>query len=248
MPTTRITVPAGIEDALTGAVERGAREAAAWIAANPTGTVQELEAFVLEQVGMPPTGAALEADHAAVRDAVEARTPAQSETTVWIDEYGLFPPWQSTIDSYVAKVGAEQARAGLALLKRATSITSLLTFSLKDHHMRERPFRVHADTPLLDGVTHTRGGSFPSGHSSLAYAHHLALSSLLPDQATDTRAMADQLAYARTYAAVHYPSDIVAGAYVGAVAATFAAARPDASIPERTPGRRRGSDGFRPRG
>lgn len=233
MPTNRITVPAAIQDAFAGAVERGTREASEWIAANPEGTVEQLQAFVMERVGAPPTGAAQDADHAAVRDAVAARTPAQDETAVWIDEHGLFPPWQPTIDSYVAKVGADQARAGLTLLERANQITSLLTFPVKDRYMRTRPFATHADTPLLAGVTHTRGGSFPSGHASLAFAHHVVLGTLLPEQAADTRAIADQLAYARTYAAAHYPSDIVAGAFIGAVAATYAAARPDAKIPER---------------
>ncbi len=233
MPTTRITVPSGIEDALTGAVERGTREATDWIAANPTGTIEQLQAFVMERIGTPPTGAAFAADHAAVREAVAARTPAQDETAVWIDEHGLFPPWKATIDSYVAKVGTGQARAGLALLKRANDVTGLLTFPIKEHYMRDRPFKAHADTPLVAGITHIRNGSFPSGHSSLAFAHSVVLGSLLPEQATDTRAIAGQLAYARTYAAAHYPSDIVAGAFVGAVAATFAAARPDAELPER---------------
>lgn len=233
MPTTRITVPSGIQDALTGAVERGTRETSQWLAANPTGTFEQLEAFVMQRVGTPPTGVALAADHAAVRDAVAARTSPEDATAVWIDEHGLFPPWQATIDSYVAKVGPDQARAGLALLERAKEVTSLLTFQLKDHYLRPRPFAAHADTPVVDGITHTRGGSFPSGHASLAFAHGAVLGSLLPDQARDTRAIADQLAYARTYAAVHYPSDIVAGAFIGAVAATFAAARPDAKLPQR---------------
>ncbi|MCW2921432.1 MAG: phosphatase family protein [Thermoleophilia bacterium] len=233
MPSARLDVPVGIRDALTGAVERGVHEASAWIAANPAGTVEQLQAFVLAGVGAPPIGAALEADRAAVRRAVASRTPAQDETAVWIDEYGLFPPWQPTIDAYVAKVGADQARAGLGLLERTKELTGLLTFPVKDRYLRERPFQANADIPLLDGVTHVRGGSFPSGHASLAYAHSLVLGTLLPEHAGDSRATADQLAYARTYAAAHYPSDIVSGAYIGAVAATYAAARPDAVIPDR---------------
>ncbi len=234
MPTERLVVPAPIEDALAGAVERGRREATSWIAAHPHGTIEQLQEFVLAQVGAPPTGAAAEADHALVREAVAHRTPAQDATAVWIDEYGLFPPWQPTIDTYVASVGADQAKAGLSLLDRAKQITSLLTFPVKDHHMRERPFQVHGDTPLLAGITHVRGGSFPSGHASLAYAHHVVFSTLLPNQASATKAMADQLSFARTYAAAHFPSDIVTGAYIGSIAATFAAARPDVVIPERS--------------
>jgi hypothetical protein len=234
MPTAKLHVPTGVQDALTAAVERGVRDATEWVAAHPAGTAQQLSAFVLERVGAPPTGAAAETDHALVQAAVADRTPAQDETARWIDEYGLFPPWQPTIDAYVAKVGADQAKAGITLLERAKELTSYLTFPVKDHHMRERPFQAHADLPLLDGVTHVRGGSFPSGHASLAYAQSLVLGSLLPERASDARAMADQLAYARPYAAAHFVSDIAAGAYIGAVSATFAAARPDAAIPVRS--------------
>jgi hypothetical protein len=233
MPAARLDVPAPVRDALTDAVARGVRETSEWMAANPTGSVEQLGAFVLDHFGAPPTGAALEADHVAVRDAAASRTPAQDETALWIDEYGLFPPWQSTIDAYVANVGAEQAKAGLTLLERAKALTGVLTFPVKDRYVRERPFQAFTDVPLLDGITHVRGGSFPSGHASLASAQQLVLGALVPDRAAAGRELAEQVCFARPYAGAHFPSDVVAGAYIGAVAATFAAARPDAVIPER---------------
>jgi hypothetical protein len=233
MPATPIVVPALMHDQLAAATDRGVRETTAWLAANPTGTVEQLAAFVADHVGAPPTGPALEADHQAVLAAVAGRTPAQDETARWIDENGLFVPWQPTIDAYVAKVGTEQARTGVELLERAKALTGVLTFPVKDRYVRERPFQAFPDTPLLDGITHVRGGSFPSGHASLAVAQELVLASLLPERATEGHAIADEVCFSRPYAAAHFPSDVVAGAYIGAVAATFAAARPDAVIPQR---------------
>ena len=139
---------------------------------------------------------------------------------------------QPTVDAYVARVGADQARAGLRLLEHARAVTTALTFPVKDAYARERPFRVHADTPLLEGVTHVRGGSFPSGHASTAFAHELVLAKLMPDAAAAARAVAEQVSFSRVHAAAHYLSDIVAGAYIGAAGATYAAARPDAAVPE----------------
>jgi membrane-associated phospholipid phosphatase len=233
-PATPISVPAVMHDQLAGATARGVRETNAWLAANPAGTVQQLASFVADHVGAPPTGDALEADHRAVLAAVAGRTPAQDETARWIDEHGLFDPWQPTIDAYTAKVGVDQARAGIGLLERAKALTGVLTFPVKDRYERERPFQAFADAPLLDGVTHVRGGSFPSGHASLAVAQQLVLGSLLPERAAEATTISDEVCFARPYAAAHFPSDVVAGAYIGAVAATFAAARPDAKIPERS--------------
>ena len=61
------------------------------------------------------------------------------------------------------------------------------------------------------------------------------LGTLLPGQAPAFERLAEQIAFSRTYAAAHYPSDIVVGAYVGAAAAAFMLGRPDAEVPQREP-------------
>lgn len=235
MPALTLDVPAVVHAAFDDARQRAVRDTNAWLAANPRGTTLDFRAFIVEQAGAPPTGAAAKADHAIVKAAVDARTPAQDEQARWIDEYGLYPPWRPATEAYVARVGAEQAKAGLALLAKAKDLTGVLTFPIKDRHMRPRPFQEHADTPLLAGTVHVRGGSYPSGHASLAFAQEAVLASLLPSRAPEFRRLAEQLSFSRSYAAAHYPSDIVTGAYVGASAAAFVQARPDAEIPARDP-------------
>jgi hypothetical protein len=235
MPALTISVPDTVHAAFQDARERAVRDTNAWLAAHPQGTALEFRSYIVEQAGAPPTGAAAEADHATVQAAVAARTPAQDEQARWIDEYGLFIPWQPATSAYIAKVGADQAKAGVALLQKAEDLTGVLTFPIKDRHMRERPFQEHADTPLLDGVTHVRGGSFPSGHASLAFAQEAMLTLLLPERAAELQHLAEVISFSRPYAAAHYPSDVVTGAYVGAAAAAFVQARPDAEIPARDP-------------
>jgi hypothetical protein len=235
MPAFTLAVPDAIHAAFDDARARAVRDTSEWLAAHPQGTALEFRSFITDKAGAPPTGAAAEADHAIVKAAVDSRRPAQDAQALWIDEYGLFPPWQPAIDAYVAKTGPEQAKAGLALLAKAKDLTGVLTFPIKDRHMRERPFQEHADTPLLAGITHVHGGSFPSGHASLAFAQEAMLSAMLPERAAEFRALAEQISFSRPYAAAHYPSDVVTGAYVGAAAAAFVQARPDAEIPARYP-------------
>jgi acid phosphatase (class A) len=233
MPALTMHVPTGVHDAFADARERARRDTASWLAAHPSGTALEFRSFIVEQAGAPPTGAAAEADHATVKAAVAARTPEQDDEARWIDEYGLFIPWQPATNQYIERVGADQAKAGVALLQKAEELTGVLTFPIKDRHMRERPFQEHADTPLLSGLTHVHGGSFPSGHASLAFAQEAVLTALLPDRRAQLQRLAEQLSFSRSYAAAHYPTDIVTGAYVGAAAAAFVQARPDAEIPAR---------------
>lgn len=235
IPALTIDVPTHVQDAFRDATTRAKRDTSAWIAANPDGSTLDFRSFIVEQAGHPPTGAAFEADHATVKATVGARTPAVDAQVRWIDEHGLFVPWEGATASYVERVGAEQAKAGLALLQKANELTSVLTFPIKDLHMRPRPFLVHADTPLLDGVTHVRGGSYPSGHASLAFSQAAMFDALTPSAAAEHARLAEQLSFSRTYAAAHYPSDVVTGAYVGAAAAAYVLARPDAEIPARDP-------------
>jgi hypothetical protein len=235
MPELTLVVPEQVHAAFDDARVRAQRDTAAWLTAHPTGSAVEFRSFIVEQAGGPPTGAAAELDHQIVKAAVDSRTPALDEQARWIDEYGLFPPWDGARAEYVARVGAEQAKAGLALLQKANDLTGVLTFPIKDRHMRERPFQTHADTPLLSGITHVHGGSYPSGHASLAFAQAAMFDALAPSSAAEHARLAEQLSFSRNYAAAHFPSDVVTGAYVGAAAAAFVLARPDAEIPARDP-------------
>jgi membrane-associated phospholipid phosphatase len=72
----------------------------------------------------------------------------------------------------------------------------------------------------LDGQIRTIGklpkdASFPSGHSSSAYAAATVLGSLWPARANEFAWWARQTGLSRVHAGVHFPSDVQMGAQVG---------------------------------
>jgi len=58
--------------------------------------------------------------------------------------------------------------------------------------------------------------SFPSGHSAAAFAFATAISRDCPWLAIAIQFLAGSVAYSRVHTGVHYPSDAVVGALIGA--------------------------------
>jgi undecaprenyl-diphosphatase len=59
--------------------------------------------------------------------------------------------------------------------------------------------------------------SFPSGHSGSAAAFAVSVGDVLPRLRVPLRAAATIVVFSRVYTGVHYPSDVVVGAAVGAL-------------------------------
>jgi undecaprenyl-diphosphatase len=78
--------------------------------------------------------------------------------------------------------------------------------------------------PLIEDLPHLMatptGLSFPSSHSTSSFAAARAFGPLLPSPPLYTAAAA--MAFSRLYLGVHYPSDIAAGAALGAVLGSLA--------------------------
>ena len=93
----------------------------------------------------------------------------------------------------------------------STLITCCLKYSIK----RQRPFQVH---PMIVPASTGGSPSFPSGHTSEAFATatSLTLSFRKWYVAVPAYAWAASVGYSRMYLGVHYPSDVLAGAIVGA--------------------------------
>jgi membrane-associated phospholipid phosphatase len=77
---------------------------------------------------------------------------------------------------------------------------------------RHRPFE-HQIGPSLK--TH----SFPSGHTTTAFAGATMLAALAPRYRVAWYALACLIGYSRLYNGVHYPTDVLAGALLGSATA-----------------------------
>ena len=100
------------------------------------------------------------------------------------------------------------ARVGSTVLV-AESVSGVL----KDRIGRERPPLHDPDPATLVSLPHT--SSFPSGHSTVAFACATVLALSVPRLRWPLVALAALIAFSRVYVGVHYPFDVLAGAALG---------------------------------
>ncbi|MFV8334778.1 phosphatase PAP2 family protein [Flavobacterium sp. RSP29] len=93
-------------------------------------------------------------------------------------------------------------------------VNAFITTALKHTIKRDRPFETYPD---IDQVASTLGYSFPSGHTSLAFATATSLSLAYPKWyiIAPSFVWAGAVGYSRMHLGVHYPSDVFAGAIIG---------------------------------
>jgi membrane-associated phospholipid phosphatase len=97
----------------------------------------------------------------------------------------------------------------------AIGVDAVLTYSLKKIVNRPRPYIPY---PELNPYTTETSNSFPSGHTSLAFTTATALSMKYPKWyvIAPSYFWACSVGYSRMNLGVHYPSDVIAGALLGA--------------------------------
>ncbi len=93
-------------------------------------------------------------------------------------------------------------------------VSAFITIAFKYIVKRDRPFKTYPDIEKL-----TLGGSysFPSGHTSEAFATATSLSIVFPKWYVIAPSFlwASAIGYSRMDLGVHYPSDVLAGALIG---------------------------------
>jgi membrane-associated phospholipid phosphatase len=93
-------------------------------------------------------------------------------------------------------------------------VSGFITLAMKYTVKRERPFVTY---PELDKQSAGGGYSFPSGHTSTAFATATSLSIAFPKWyvIAPSFVWASAVGYSRMDLGVHYPTDVLAGAIVG---------------------------------
>ena len=115
---------------------------------------------------------------------------------------------------FVAYLAKRNALFATALTAACVWSADLIALGLKAATDRARPFETipQADALLRAAV----GQSMPSGHAATSFAGAVILSYLLPRSAPYVFLLAAAMAFSRIYVGVHYLSDVVAGAALGA--------------------------------
>lgn len=94
-------------------------------------------------------------------------------------------------------------------------LSTALTTGLKYGINRKRPYVTYSD---IQAQQHTGPYSFPSGHTSSAFALATSVTMVFPKWyvAVPAFVWAGSVAYSRMHLGVHYPGDLLGGALVGA--------------------------------
>jgi undecaprenyl-diphosphatase len=112
--------------------------------------------------------------------------------------------------------GRLAARRGLVSLGIASGFANLIAKPLS---ARRRPARKEAEELASRHVQMPRSSSFPSGHAASAFAFAAGAAGAQPMLSAPLRALATLVGYSRVHTGVHYPADVLAGAFIGVSAA-----------------------------
>ena len=127
----------------------------------------------------------------------------------------LFFPLLAVLALGLAWKGGVRGRIFLLLLVLILVLgDNLVINQLKQAIGRPRPFQVMEEVRLLAG--RGRAESMPSGHASLWFAATLIAFVYYRRSWRFLLPMACAVAFSRVYVGVHYPSDVLAGAVLGA--------------------------------
>jgi undecaprenyl-diphosphatase len=112
--------------------------------------------------------------------------------------------------------GRLAARRGLVSLGIASGFANLVAKPLTT---RRRPARQEAEELARRHVPMPRSSSFPSGHSASAFAFATGAAKAQPMLSVPLLVLAALVGYSRVHTGVHYPADVLAGAFIGIGAA-----------------------------
>ncbi len=155
----------------------------------------------------------------------------------WLNSWVFWRPWADALIIFRAEYFGYLALAGLVAFGVAAFLPRFFHLRRKNWEMilvafvaalisrfgvvelirffydRPRPFEALPDLHRL--VSHSSGGSFPSGHAAFYFAIAAVVSRYYPKMSLLFYALALSLSINRIAAGLHWPSDIVGGAIIG---------------------------------
>jgi membrane-associated phospholipid phosphatase len=112
--------------------------------------------------------------------------------------------------------GMRAAARGLIAIGTASAFTNGVAKPLT---VRRRPERDALAIFESRHVPMPRSTSFPSGHAASAFAFASGASHMGPSLSAPLRAAASLVGYSRVHTGVHYPGDVLMGAFIGVTVA-----------------------------
>ena len=114
--------------------------------------------------------------------------------------------------------GVQRLRLGCSAALGSAALGLLLNQALGQLWFRDRPYADHPDSLVLF-TARSHDPSFPSDHATAAFAIAVAVTFFSRRLGVVFLLAASAIAFSRVLIAMHYPSDVLAGALMGTIAA-----------------------------
>jgi undecaprenyl-diphosphatase len=141
------------------------------------------------------------------------RVPAIRRFFAAISRLGDGPAWYLLIMVFAVAGGADGATAALQMALSGLAGVAIYKL-LKQGLVRERPCVMHEG--ILSGAAPLDRYSFPSGHTLHAVSFTMLATAWVPELAVLLLPFAALVAASRVVLGLHYPTDVLAGALLGA--------------------------------